>query len=92
MRGDRAGRGHGFNNSAREVVGLDRAAFTAGDGLVHGLIGPDGAGKTTLVTFPLGLAVAGGGLGGSLRVRSMTCQLPDGVAGGMDEPTDGEHR
>src|SRR5262249_14731768 len=58
-----------------------------GAGRVHGLVGPNGAEKTTLLGLLLGLAVADRGeleiLGVPLR---RTLALPDGVAGFVDGP------
>lgn len=44
-----------------EVVALDSVDLDVPTGQVHGLIGPNWAGKTTLLGLLLGLAVAGRG-------------------------------
>jgi ABC-2 type transport system ATP-binding protein len=45
----------GFASAGREVQALAGVSFTVGAGRVTGLIGPDGAGKTTLMRLATGL-------------------------------------
>jgi ABC-2 type transport system ATP-binding protein len=50
-----------FVTSHRRVQALERVSLRIGRGLVTGLIGPDGAGKTTLMRLVTGLLLADGG-------------------------------
>ncbi|MGC8532856.1 MAG: ATP-binding cassette domain-containing protein [Acidiphilium sp.] len=50
-----------FRIGKRDVVALDRVSATTAPGLVTGLIGPDGAGKTTLMRLIAGLLRADSG-------------------------------
>src|ERR1700748_105625 len=80
-------RARGISKSFGDVVALDGVDLEIAEGEVHGLVGPNGAGTTTLLALLLGLAVADGGdleiLGSPVR-RSLA--LPDGVAGFVDGP------
>ncbi|MGD9168906.1 MAG: ATP-binding cassette domain-containing protein, partial [Candidatus Thiodiazotropha sp.] len=44
-----------FTTGTRRVQALDRVGFSIRPGVVTGLIGPDGAGKTTLMRLAAGL-------------------------------------
>lgn len=46
---------HDLHKSFKQVVALDGASFTAGDGQVTALLGPNGAGKTTALRILFGL-------------------------------------
>ena len=50
-----------FVTNRRRVQALERVSLRIGRGLVTGLIGPDGAGKTTLMRLVTGLLLADGG-------------------------------
>lgn len=50
-----------FVTNRRRVQALDHVSLRIGRGLVTGLIGPDGAGKTTLMRLVTGLLLADGG-------------------------------
>jgi ABC-2 type transport system ATP-binding protein len=50
-----------FVTNRRRVQALERVSLRIGRGLVAGLIGPDGAGKTTLMRLATGLLVPDGG-------------------------------
>nr|WP_100486730.1 ABC transporter ATP-binding protein [Sporolactobacillus pectinivorans] len=51
---------HLYKHFKKQVV-LDDVSLTLGEGEIYGLIGPSGAGKTTLVKILLGLEKADGG-------------------------------
>ncbi len=74
-----------FHAGAREVTALRDVSFRVRHGIVAGLIGPDGAGKTTLMRLAAGLLVPASGsitvLGmdasrESLRVQSALGYMP----------------
>jgi len=50
-----------FSGAGRAVKALDGVDLTVRQGRVHGLIGPDGGGKTTLMRLAAGLLLADGG-------------------------------
>jgi ABC-2 type transport system ATP-binding protein len=50
-----------FTTKTRRIVALDGISFTIGQGRVTGLIGPDGAGKTTLMRLAAGLLIPDSG-------------------------------
>ncbi len=70
-----------------DVVALDKVDLDVPPGQIHGIVGPNAAGKTTLLGILLGLAFADSG---SLEVlgapvgRGRT--VPDGVTGFVDGP------
>jgi ABC-2 type transport system ATP-binding protein len=80
-------RARGITRCFGEVVALDGVDLAVAEGEVHGLVGPNGTGKTTLLGLLLGLArpdegeleILGSPVGGTLA-------LPDGVAGFVDGP------
>ena len=45
----------GFQSGAQPIVALDGLSFSLARGRITGLIGPDGAGKTTLMRLAAGL-------------------------------------
>lgn len=74
-----------FQRSGRSIQALDNVSFSAARGSVTGLLGPDGAGKTTLIRIAAGLLLpdAGGcsvlGLDAaaeSLKVQSRIGYMP----------------
>lgn len=50
-----------FSAGGRSTRALDGVSFAVGKGVVTGLIGPDGAGKTTLMRLAAGLLIPDGG-------------------------------
>jgi len=77
--------GKSFRAGAREVRALRDVSFSVRRGIVAGLIGPDGAGKTTLMRLAAGLLVPASGeitvLGmdasrDSLRVQTVLGYMP----------------
>ncbi len=56
-----AGLSKRFTTGARRVEALDRVDFSIRPGVVSGLIGPDGAGKTTLMRLAAGLLLPDAG-------------------------------
>ena len=52
-----------ISKSFGEVRALDRVSFETGDGELFGLIGPDGAGKTTLFRILVTLLLPDAGQG-----------------------------
>ena len=84
-----------FFAGGREVHALDRVSMRVKGGLVTGLIGPDGAGKTTLMRLSAGLLSPDEGritvLGAdatkdSLQVQSMIGYMPQRF-GLYEDPT-----
>ena len=81
-----------FRSGKRVVVAIDGVTASAARGAVTGLIGPDGAGKTTLMRLIAGLLLPGNSVmdhleesGRSCRIavrrcRSSTCQPQPGPA------------
>jgi drug efflux transport system ATP-binding protein len=67
-----------FRSGERLVQALDKVSFRARHGVVTGLIGPDGAGKTTLMRLAAGLLVADAGsvtvLGRNAATQSLQVQ------------------
>jgi ABC-2 type transport system ATP-binding protein len=55
-----------------KVIALDDVSFTAGRGCITGLVGPDGAGKTTLIRLAAGILFADKG---SVRVLGIDAAL-----------------
>jgi len=80
-------RARGISKSFDEVVALDRVDLDIAEAQIHGLVGPNSAGKTTLLGLLLGLAVADRAdleiLGSPV---GRTLSLPDRVAGFVDGP------
>src|SRR5919197_188755 len=80
-------RARGITKSFGEVVALDGVDLEVAPGKVPGLVGPNGAGKPTLLGLLLGLAV---GDSGRLEILGTpvgrTLAVPDGVAGFVDGP------
>ncbi len=76
---------HSFQLRDRTITALDRVDFSIKNGRVTGLIGPDGAGKTTLMRIVAGLLVPDSGQAlvagintttDSLTVQSMIGYMP----------------
>jgi ABC-2 type transport system ATP-binding protein len=74
-----------FHGGGRSVQALDRVSISTRRGIVTGLIGPDGAGKTTLMRLLTGLLAPDGGSIGVLgidavaepqRVQSLVGYMP----------------
>ena len=59
-----------FQLSDRRITALDKISFTIPAGRVTGLIGPDGAGKTTLMRIAAGLLLPDSG---RIRVHGIDC-------------------
>src|SRR6201986_2180275 len=80
-------RARGIVKRFGEIVALDGVDLDVARGQIHGLVGPNGACKTTLLGLLLGLAVADAGeleiLGTPVR-RALAG--PDGVSGFVDGP------
>jgi len=51
----------GLSRSFGEVKAVDRLSLTVGEGEMFGLVGPDGAGKTTTIRILCGILAPGGG-------------------------------
>ena len=80
-------RGRGIIKCFGDVVALDRIDLNVPPGQIHGLVGPNSAGKTTLLGLLLGLAVADEGrleILGTPVGRALA--TPEGVAGFVDGP------
>ncbi|MFJ2393116.1 ABC transporter ATP-binding protein [Streptomyces sp. NPDC087843] len=76
-----------ITKSFGDVVALDSIDLDVTQGQIHGLVGPNGAGKATLLGLLLGLAVAEGGrleILGTPVGRALAA--PEGVAGFVDGP------
>lgn len=80
-------RARGITKSFGDVVALDCIDVDVAQGRIHGLVGPDGAGETTLLGLRPGLAVADRG---TLEVLGtpvgQALAAPDGVSGLADGP------
>ncbi|MEU1591741.1 ABC transporter ATP-binding protein [Streptomyces sp. NPDC005708] len=80
-------RARGITKAFGDVVALDGVDLDVTQGQIHGLVGPNGASKTTLLGLLLGLAVADSGrleILGTPVGRALSA--PDGVAGFVDGP------
>jgi ABC-type multidrug transport system ATPase subunit len=53
------GQARGLMKWFGETTALDEADFTVGPGVVHGLLGPSGAGQATLLSALFGLVRGG---------------------------------
>jgi len=80
-------RARGITKCFGDVIALDGIDLDVTPGRIHGIVGPNCAGKTTLLGLMLGLAVADSGslevLGAPVR-RALAA--PDGVAGFVEGP------
>jgi ABC-2 type transport system ATP-binding protein len=67
-----------FRSGGREISALNQVTFLVKSGVVTGLVGPDAAGKTTLMRLAAGLLVADAGtigvLGKDAAVQSLAVQ------------------
>jgi len=64
-----------FHSAGRQIDALDGVGFTLQPGRVTGLIGPDGAGKTTLMRLIAGLLLPDGGEIQVLGINALTQPL-----------------
>jgi ABC-2 type transport system ATP-binding protein len=80
-------RARGITKCFGDVVALDGVDLDVTHGRIPGLVGPNGAGNTTLLGLLLGLTVADAGRLEILGTRvGRAFAVPDGVAGFVDGP------
>jgi hypothetical protein len=94
-------RARGITRAFGDVVALDGVGLVAAPGRIHGPVGPDRAGSTTLLGPAPGLAVADGGSPGGLgcagrtgACRAQRCRRPRGRPGSLllaDDPAGPAH-